>query len=74
MQRYQANGQLKNYGRKEGVLGYTVTKDSLDINSGVEGIILLRRYENPSEVLKSLREKIAELEETELPQDVKLRS
>lgn len=56
-----------------GVLGYTVTKDSLDVNSGVEGIILLRRYQNPSEVLKLLKEKISELEESELPEGIKLR-
>ncbi len=56
-----------------GVLGYTVTKDSLDVNSGVEGIILLRRYENPSEVLKLLKEKMAGLQQTGLPEGVKLR-
>ena len=56
-----------------GVLGYAVTKDSLDVNSGVEGIILLRRYQNPSEVLTLLKDKIAELEESELPEGIKLR-
>lgn len=56
-----------------GVLGYTVTKDKKDVSSGVEGIILLRRYENPSEVLKSLKEKMADLQENELPQGVTLR-
>lgn len=56
-----------------GVLGYTVTKDSVDVNSGVEGIILLRRYENPSEVLKLLKEKMADLQQTGLPEGVKLR-
>lgn len=56
-----------------GVLGYTVTKDSLDVNSGVEGIILLRRYENPSEVLKLLKEKMADLQQTGLPEGVRLR-
>ncbi|HEY0262111.1 MAG TPA: efflux RND transporter permease subunit, partial [Chitinophagales bacterium] len=30
-----------------GVMGYTITSDSLDVKSGVEGIVLLRRYENP---------------------------
>ncbi|WP_431241395.1 efflux RND transporter permease subunit [Flavobacterium sp. P21] len=56
-----------------GVMGYTVTKDKKDVSSGVEGIILLRRYENPSEVLISLKERMADLEENDLPQDVKLR-
>lgn len=56
-----------------GVLGYTVTKDSIDVNNGVEGIILLRRYENPSEVLKLLKEKMKDLQESELPEGVTLR-
>ncbi|QOG01154.1 efflux RND transporter permease subunit [Flavobacterium sp. MDT1-60] len=56
-----------------GVLGYTVTKEKKDVSSGVEGIILLRRYENPSEVLKSLKERIADLQENDLPQGVTLR-
>ncbi len=56
-----------------GVLGYTVTKDSVNVNSGVEGIILLRRYENPSEVLKLLKDKMDEVQQTELPDGVKFR-
>ncbi|WP_433812554.1 efflux RND transporter permease subunit [Flavobacterium johnsoniae] len=56
-----------------GVMGYTVTQDKKDVSSGVEGIILLRRYENPSEVLKLLKERMAELQENDLPQGVKLR-
>ena len=56
-----------------GVLGYSVTKDSVNVNSGVEGIVLLRRYENPSEVLKLLKEKMAELQESELPENITLR-
>ncbi len=56
-----------------GVLGYTVTKDSLDVNSGVEGIVLLRRYQNPSEVLKLLKDKMTELKESELPEGIQLR-
>jgi len=39
----------------------------------VEGIILLRRYENPSEVLKVLKEKMADLQASELPEGVRLR-
>ena len=56
-----------------GVLGYSVTKDSVNVNSGVEGIVLLRRYENPSEVLKLLKEKMADLQESELPEHITLR-
>lgn len=56
-----------------GVLGYRVPKDKIDVNSGVEGIILLRRYENPSEVLKTLKEKMADLQDSELPEGIHLR-
>ena len=38
----------------------------------VEGIIVMRKAENPSEVLAALREKIGELNETILPADVKI--
>lgn len=57
-----------------GVLGYTVNTDSVDINSATEGIILLRRGENPSEVLALLKEQIKNLEENELPEGVTLRT
>lgn len=57
-----------------GVLGYTVTQDSVNVNNGVEGIILLRRYENPSEVLLQLKQRIADLQEHELPEGVKIRT
>ncbi|WP_419869879.1 efflux RND transporter permease subunit [Chryseobacterium sp. CT-SW4] len=56
-----------------GVLGYSLPKEKIAVNSGVEGIILLRRYENPSESLKDLKEKITELQEKELPDGVKIR-
>ncbi|MDI9337899.1 MAG: CusA/CzcA family heavy metal efflux RND transporter, partial [Alphaproteobacteria bacterium] len=56
-----------------GVLGYTINADSTHINSGVEGIVLLRRYENPGDVLKLLKEKLQELQENELPPGVILR-
>lgn len=56
-----------------GVLGYTVTTDSLDVKNGVEGIVLLRRYENPSEVLALLKERIQELQDHELPEGVSIR-
>jgi cobalt-zinc-cadmium resistance protein CzcA len=56
-----------------GVMGYTITQDKVDVSSGVEGIILLRRYENPSEVLKVLKEKMADLQSSELPEGVRLR-
>jgi len=56
-----------------GVLGYTVTEADVNVNSGVEGIILLRRYENPSDALKALRQRMADLQEHELPEGVRIR-
>jgi len=57
-----------------GVLGYTVVDDNIDVNNGVEGIILLRRYENPSDVLLDLKQRFADLQEHELPEDVTIRT
>lgn len=56
-----------------GVLGYAVPDEGIDKEGSPEGIILLRRGENPSEVLKALKAKIADLTATELPEGVKLR-
>lgn len=56
-----------------GVLGYAIPDEGLDKVGSPEGIILLRRGENPSEALKALKEKIADLSATELPEGVKLR-
>lgn len=57
-----------------GVLGYTVPDENVDVNNGVEGIILLRRYENPSEVLAELKQRIEDLLEHELPEGVRIRT
>lgn len=57
-----------------GVLGYTVADENVNVNNGVEGIILLRRYENPSEVLAELKQRIADLQEHELPDGIEIRT
>ncbi|UUC46348.1 efflux RND transporter permease subunit [Flavobacterium cerinum] len=57
-----------------GVLGYTFPDEKVDVHNGVEGIVLLRRYENPSEVLKALKQRIADLQDHELPEGVKIRT
>lgn len=45
----------------------------LDTNDdAVEGIVVMRKGENPSEVLGRLKEKIADLNENVLPKDVKM--
>jgi len=56
-----------------GVLGYAVPSEGIDKIGSPEGIILLRRGENPSEVLTLLKEKIQDLHASELPEGVKLR-
>ena len=43
-----------------------------DIDDVVEGIIVMRKGENPSEVLSRVKEKIEELNTTILPSDVKM--
>ena len=45
-----------------------------DRTGGVEGIVLMRRGENPSEVLKLVHEAVEELERTRLPAGVKIRT
>ncbi len=57
-----------------GILGYIFKSESIESNSGTEGIILLRRGENPSEVLKRVKSQIATLEDSELPEGVKIRT
>lgn len=57
-----------------GVLGYTVAAESINVNNGVEGIVLLRRYENPSEVLAELKQRISDLQQHELPEGVTIRT
>lgn len=57
-----------------GVLGYSVPDENIEVHNGVEGIILLRKFENPSEVLVELKQRIADLQANELPQDVTIRT
>src|SRR5260221_1466309 len=56
-----------------GILGYTFKAEGIESNSGTEGIILLRRGENPSEVLKLVKDKIKLMEENELPEGVRVK-
>ncbi|GHN02815.1 cation efflux system protein [Cytophagales bacterium WSM2-2] len=56
-----------------GILGYNFKAERLESNSGTEGIILLRRGENPSEVLKLVKDKIKVMEENELPEGVRIK-
>jgi cobalt-zinc-cadmium resistance protein CzcA len=55
-----------------GIMGYTINATKTNVSNGVEGIVLLRRYENPSEVLKLLKDRMQDLEQNELPKGVHL--
>ncbi len=55
----------------EGILGYTDNRRHVEIQSGVQGLVLMRRGENPSEVITGLKEKIEEVK-AHLPEGVEL--
>ncbi|MEP7218835.1 MAG: CusA/CzcA family heavy metal efflux RND transporter, partial [Bacteroidota bacterium] len=57
-----------------GVLGYAIPAERIDVGAGVQGLVLMRRGENPSEVLKGIKDKIEELNGTVLPAGVHLRT
>lgn len=64
-------GTLK-YGNLErkGILGFL--DDQVDYTDGVEGIIQILRYNNPSEVLENVHKAVEELNEEVLPKGVKI--
>jgi cobalt-zinc-cadmium resistance protein CzcA len=64
-------GELK-YGNLErkGVLGYV--DDEVTYDDGVEGIVQLLRYENPSFVLEKIHQTVEELNSDVLPNGVKI--
>lgn len=55
-----------------GLFGYRLS-DGKDVDDGVEGIVLMRRGENPSEVLVGVKKVIEELNAGGLPDGVKIR-
>ena len=64
-------GELK-YGNLErkGILGYV--DDTYDYNDGVEGIIQMLRYENPSQILEKIHKTVDELNSDILPKGIKI--
>ncbi|MDR0348357.1 MAG: CusA/CzcA family heavy metal efflux RND transporter [Tannerella sp.] len=64
-------GELK-YGNLErkGIMGYA-DKD-IDYEDGVQGMVQLLRYENPSRVLEKINEAVADLNTNILPEDVRI--
>ncbi len=55
-----------------GVLGYLDKRRGKETDDGVEGIVLMRRGENPSDVLLRLKEKLQHLNANVLPKGVRL--
>jgi len=55
----------------EGILGYTDNTRRVDVQSGVQGLVLMRRGENPSEVIAGLKEKLEEVR-GQLPEGVEI--
>jgi len=64
-------GELK-YGNLErkGIMGYV--DDEVNYEDGVQGMVQLLRYENPSLVLKAISETVEELNNDILPEGVKI--
>ena len=64
-------GELK-YGNLErkGIMGYV--DDEINYEDGVQGMVQLLRYENPSQVLKEINKTVDELNERLLPEGVRI--
>ncbi|NLE36156.1 MAG: efflux RND transporter permease subunit [Bacteroidales bacterium] len=64
-------GELK-YGNPErkGIFGYL--DDTIDYKDGVQGMVQLLRYENPSRVLKEITATVQDLNENILPEGVEI--
>ena len=59
-----------------GILGYTLQPNDstrIDVNSSIQGLIAMRRGENPSDVVEALKERVNEINESNLPEGVQLR-
>jgi cobalt-zinc-cadmium resistance protein CzcA len=59
-----------------GILGYTLRVGDtslVDVNSSVQGLVAMRRGENPSEVVEALKERVKEINENDLPEGVHLK-
>ena len=65
-------GTLK-YGNLErkGILGYV--DDDISISDGVEGIVQMLRYQNPSQVLEKVHQVVDDLNENVLPEGVRIK-
>ena len=57
---------------RKGILGYV--DDDISFNDGVEGIVQMLRYQNPSQVLEKVHKVVDELNNDELPEGVEIRT
>lgn len=55
-----------------GILGYLDKKREKSETKGIEGIVLLRKFENPSKTIKGVYEKIKELNKEILPKNIRI--
>jgi cobalt-zinc-cadmium resistance protein CzcA len=58
-----------------GILGYTLREDDsskVDVNSSIQGLVAMRRGENPSEVINALKQQVDNINENSLPPGVRL--
>jgi len=59
-----------------GVLGYAIRDNDstvVDVPSSIQGLIAMRRGENPSDVVEALKQRVQEINGTDLPEGVRLR-
>jgi heavy metal efflux system protein len=59
-----------------GILGYAIRGSDgtiEDVPSGIQGLVAMRRGENPSTVVEALKKKVREINDNELPPGVSLR-
>lgn len=75
---------IKNLGTVEeyplpptGILGYTLCPDDtslkVDVPNSIQGLIAMRRGENPSEIIDIIKDRVKEINENDLPDGVKLK-
>ncbi len=57
-----------------GILGYVDKSNGLSKSMGIEGIVLLKKFENPSKTMLNVYEKVDELNDVILPKGIKIRT
>lgn len=57
-----------------GILGYVNKENNTSKNMGIEGIVLLKKFENPSKTMLNVYEKVDELNKVILPKGIKVQT